>query len=445
MLKKFIYYTFVFIIPIALLASCNSPQALVGKGNRLAKQKEYEQSIAYYMAAADKKPNYDKALDGMKKSGQRAINGYLKDFSKSYNAENYTDALDAFLQAKGISENVAKYKVKLRFQEEYETNYKKAADIAVNKLFHQAILAVDNGQYAKARTLSAQIERYDPNFSGLESLNNAIKAAPYYDKGLAALKRGERGEAYNFFYQTDAIFPGYKSSKTLMQELEKTSKVYLTFFPFTHRTNYPNISVELYQDLQKSLLAEKNPLLYFVTTNNLPSLDSANSSIDKISELTRSVDANRALIVEVLEYNAKQLPSRSINKTAFLRKEVYYNDGWYGQSMGYEYSQANYQEITEEVKMTLSVMYYIINANQEEILATDTISKSVINVIKYAQYDGNYNLLFPTTGYISTQELSKWRSRFNSKNDRKSVEELANIVKKELVKEMQQTIMQKVF
>ncbi len=424
---------------------CDSPRALVGKGNKYAKQKEYEQSIAYYMAAANKKPGYDKALDGMKKSGQRAINTYLKAFSKAYGEENYTEALDAYLQAKGLSENVAKYKVKLRFQEEYETNYKKVADIAVSKLYHQAILAVDNGQYAKAKTLSAQIERYDSNFEGLENLNKAIDAAPFYDKGLEALKKGARGDAYNLFYKANSILPGYKSSKTLLAELEKTSKVYLTFFPFTHRTNYPNITVELYQDLQKSLLAEKNPLLYFVNSNKLPSLDSNNSSVVNISALTKGVEANRALIVEVLEYNAKQLPSRSVNKTAFLRRQVIYNDGWYGQSVGYEYAQTSYQEITEEIKMTLSVLYYIIDADKAEIIATDSISKSVINVIKYAQYDGDYNMLFPNTGYISNQDLAKWRSRFNSKSDRKSIEELSGIVKKELLKDLQSSLLHKVF
>lgn len=443
--KRSIFLLSLFLIPFWVLLGCDSPRALVGKGNKYTKEKEYEQAIAYYMAAANKKPGYDKALAGMKKAGQRAINGYLKEFSKAYNEENYTEALDAYLQAKGMSENVAKYKIKLKFQEEYETNFQKAADIAVSKLYHQAIIAVDNGQYAKAKSLSAQIERYDPNFEGLENLNKAIIAAPYYDKGLKALKNGARGDAYNLFYQANAVYPGYKSSKTLLAELEKTSKVYLTFFPFTHRTNYPNITVELYQELQKGLLAEKNPLLFLVTTNQLPSLDSTYSSVSKIASLTKSVEANRALIVEIIEYNAKQLPTRSINKTAFQRRQIVYNDGWYGQSVGYEYAQATYQEVTEEIKMTLSIMYYIIDAEKEEVLANDTLSKSVINVIKYAQYEGDYNSLFPTTGYISNQDLLKWRSRFNSKSDRKSIEELSDIVRKELVKELQSTILRRVF
>jgi hypothetical protein len=67
----------------------------------------------------------------------------------------------------------------------------------------------------------------------------------------------------------------------------------------------------------------------------------------------------------------------------------------------------------------------------------------VISKVKYARYDGDYNDLYPTMGYVSQNELNKWRTRFTAEKDRKSKTELIDIVVKAANDELAEIIFSK--
>ena len=76
-------------------------------------------------------------------------------------------------------------------------------------------------------------------------------------------------------------------------------------------------------------------------------------------------------------------------------------------------------------------------------MSIDVITKSVISKVKYARYDGDYNDLYPTQGYISQTELGKFRSRFTAEKDKKSKSDLIDILVKAANDEIAEIIFSK--
>jgi hypothetical protein len=76
---------------------------------------------------------------------------------------------------------------------------------------------------------------------------------------------------------------------------------------------------------------------------------------------------------------------------------------------------------------------------------SNVIEKSIVSQLKYATYDGPIEDLYPTTGYISQNDLRKWKARFDAAKDRKSDEELIQTCTQQVASSWFNEFIQKVF
>jgi len=152
--------------------------------------------------------------------------------------------------------------------------------------------------------------------------------------------------------------------------------------------------------------------------------------------VAKNLQVTRYMLGTLTSLTYTSAPRKEETKVAYLRERILYWDQWSGTQMSnYQYREVKYKEVTEEVQVTLSMRYRIFESDKGEVTYSDVIQKSVINQVKFAEYNGVTDDLYPTTGYISQTDLRKWRSRFEASSDRKTDQELLEICVKELVRQ----------
>jgi hypothetical protein len=147
--------------------------------------------------------------------------------------------------------------------------------------------------------------------------------------------------------------------------------------------------------------------------------------------------------MSVTDLDEEPLTNTENFQIAYARERVVYWDPYYGQTTNYQWREVKYKEVEEGVKYAIYVKIRIFDPVTGTMVYNDVVTKSVISKVKYARYDGDYNDLYPTMGYVSQNELNKWRTRFTAEKDRKSKTELIDIVVKAANDELAEIIFSK--
>jgi|GEM_PF-6211537 len=429
----------IFFVLVFLVVSCGGPKYLVKQGQKYERARDYEQAVILYSEAYSKDPHNRDAVKGMKKAGQKLLNSILDDFYDSYYAQNYVQAIGHYQKADKFVGNLERRTVSLSIPDSTQGHYKDAVSKHVRTLYLDAARYVDAGNYSKASEKVREIEKYDGAYEGLDNLKASIEADPVYSQALDAYRRGEKGKAITLFMEVDRIYPDYRETTKFINELKSTSRVKLVMMPFENLSREYALGREVEKMTETELYKLNNPLLEIHTASSIGYMQNANASLpdDKtLASLGAAAGMDKILVVTVTDFQAEQLPRNEEVKVAYLRERVLYWDPYYGQSSTYQHREVKYREVMEETKITIQMRYRLISVATGTTTYTNVISKSVINQVRYADYSGITDDLYPTTGYISQNDLRNWRSRFTASNDKKPVSELTKIAEEEAVREL---------
>lgn len=439
-MKKIIYL----ILGLSILfVSCDGAKQYIKKAQKFEKSRNYEQAVINYNEALLRDPDNKDAKKGMKKSGQRLINELVEDFNSSYNSKNYSQAIDQYQEIERLQKNVERRKVTLEVPSDLHLKYKECVSELCREYYHSAIRAINNRDYSLATDYSKRIEKLDPTYENLGRLRTAIQADPIYMNAIDAYQRNQFANAFNLFSQVDAITKGYRDTDKFLEELKKSYSVNLAIFPLDNQTSQFSLADQVYRLMDTELQRQRSQLLQITDRETvLAAMRKLNISVnspvsDKDAwDVAKSLQVSRYMLGSLISLNYTPAPRKEEVKVAYLRERVLYWDQWTGTQMSnFQYREVKYKEVTEEVQVTLSFRYRLFNTTNGEVTYSDLIQKSVINQVKFAEYNGVTEDLYPTTGYISQSDLRKWRSRFEASSDRKSEQELLDICVRELVRQ----------
>jgi tetratricopeptide (TPR) repeat protein len=442
---------FVYILLLStIFFSCHGVKYYLKEAQKYEKEKDYDNAVANYAEAYSMDASNREAKKGFKKTGQKLLDQLIDNMLDSYNSKNYKDVMDQSVKIDKYFERVKDRGIDLNYPDSIRNIYTQAKQNYASSLFADASNAISSGNYSKAKSSLEELRQLDPGYDGLQNLERALEVDPTYMNGVNAYNKGQKLIAIQYFTKVNNIYPGYRESKTYIDELSKLPKQSVAFFPVENKSREMGIDRSVYKGVEKKLL-EMQSALFTVADENMvqnellkagknsqPPYDDAT-----IVQIAKTLMVTKAIQITVSELSEEPLTNSENFQMAYVREKVVYWDPYYGQTTNYQWRETKYKEIEEGVKYAIFIRLRIFDPVTGSMVYNDIITKSVISKVKYAKYEGDYNDLYPTMGYISQTELTKWRNRFTAETDRKSKPELIDILLKSANEDISDVIFSK--
>ncbi len=419
------------------LFSCHGAKYYLKEAEKYEKEKDYDNAVANYAEAYNIEPGNKDAKKGFKKTGQKLLDELLDEMRSAYDEGRFKDAIAQYKKTDKYYNNVKSRGIELDFPEEYRTLYTTAQEQYLKNLYLDAVNAVNSANYSKAKELTDELRNADPSYDGLQALERSIEVDPIYMNGFNAYNKGQKLIAIQYFNQVNNIYPGYRETSNYLAELSKFPKQTVSLFPIENKSREMGLDRLIYRGIEKKLFDMQSALLTVgdetmvqnellkANKNSQPPYDD-----NTIIAISNTMLATKAVVISVSDLTEDALANSENFQIAYAREKVVYYDPYYGQTTNYQWREIKYKEVEEGVKYAIYVKIRIFDPVTGSMVYNDVVTKSVISKVKYAKYDGDYNDLYPTMGYISQTELNKWRARFTAAKDKKSKDDLIDILVK---------------
>jgi tetratricopeptide (TPR) repeat protein len=419
------------------LFSCHGTKYYIKEAQKYEKEKDYDNAVANYAEAYLQDPSNKDAKKGFKKTGQKLLDQLLDQMQEAYDEGRYKDAIDQYKKTDKYYNNVKDRGIELNFPEEKRTLYQTSKDLYLQGLFQNASASINSENYSKAKEYIDELRQNDSGYPGLSDLEKSLDADPVYKNAMNAYNKGQKLIAIQQFNQVNKIYPNYRETAIYLEELNRFPKQTLAFFPVENKSSEQNLDRLVYKGVEKKLLTMQSSLFTVndeTTVQNelLKANKAAQPPFDdnSIIQISKTLLATKSVVITVSDLSEDPIGNTENFQIAYSREKVIYYDPYYGQTTNYQWRETKYKEVEEGVKYAIFIKVKIYDPVTGTIVYNDVVTKSVISKVKYAKYDGDYNDLYPTMGYISQTELNKWRSRFTAEKDKKSKSELIDILVK---------------
>ncbi len=442
-------YLYIAIFSLALF-SCHGAKYYIKQAQKYEKEKDYDNAVANYAEAYSIDPDNRDAKKGFKKTGQKLLDQLLGEVQSAYESGNYKSAVEQYKKTEKYYNKVKDRGIELDFPEDAKTLYKNALDQYLRNLYLDAAAAINGGNYSKARSSIDELRNNAPDYEGLGALEKAFEVDPIYMNGLNAYNKGQKLVAIQYFTQVNNLNPGYRETNNFLDELNKLPKQTVALFPIENKSREMALDRLIYKGIERKLFSMQSSLLAVVdetmvqnellkaNKNSQPPFDD-----NTVIQVSNTMLATKAVLIAITDLTEEPLANSENFQIAYAREKVVYWDPYYGQTTNYQWREIKYKEIEEGVKYAIYVKIRIFDPVTGSLLHNDVVTKSVISKVKYARYDGDFNDLYPTMGYISQTELNKWRTRFSAEKDKKSKSELINILVEAANDQLSETIFSK--
>lgn len=419
----------------ALLFSCQGAKYYIKQAQQFEKSRDYDNAVANYAEAYSIDPNNKDAKKGFKKTGQKLLDQLIEEMVSSYNAGSYKEAMDQYQKTDKYYNRVKDRGIDLEYPDTLKNLYDLSKEKYSTNLFSDASNSISSGNYSKARTSLEELRKLNSGYEGLQSLERALEADPVYMDGVNTYNKGQKLLAIQYFNKVNAIYPGYRETTTYINELSKLPKQSIAVFPVENKSFEMGMDRLVYRGVEKKLLEMQSSLFQVFDENSVQNelIKAGKNSQPPFDDnsiilVSKNIIATKGVHIIVTELSEEPLNNTENFQIAYAREKVIVWDPYYGQTTNYQWRETKYKEIEEGVKYAIYVKLRIFDPVTGTIVYNDVITKSILSKVKYAKYDGDYNDLYPTTGYISQTELNKWRARFTADKERRSKSELVEML-----------------
>lgn len=424
------------------ISSCNGAKAYVKKAIKLEEAGMMEEAASHYMTALRKKSENLDALVGLKRTGQITLSRHLSDFDAAVFLGDRESAIDSFHKAEEYNEEVTGLGVTLVFPQEKHNQYQTVKNAHVEEIYVEGSSHLENLRYDKAYEIFERIEELLPGFKDAKQLGDYSYCKPRYESASDFMSADMYRSALKLYNEILVRDADYENASDLKEEALEQGKYTIALMKFDNGSTRVNIDTKLSAYVEQNLLESTDPFLTVVDRESLnlilqeQHLDLSGLTSGAELEVGSILGAKAILKGTVLEcsYNRSSLNKQSKNGFESYRVEKV-ND------KGKKYYETKYRPITYMVysqnsDAKVSFNLKIISMETGSVISSNTVTATVTDNIRYANYGGNKNNVFPANSAgmrdISSTSKNNLKQMLNSRRDVKNADTMIEDATKNL-------------
>lgn len=304
-----------------------------------------------------------------------------------------------------------------------DRNYKDVADQmsqALNERYKQGSVFLMNEQFADAAQALGDVYRADPGFRDVRILFAEARNEPVYRNGNHLLSVGKCRTAYFEFDKVVQDAGVYKDAAALRDKALGCAQYPVAVTTAGKRGNNQQI-----QQFQSTLMGQMlNQKSLFLKVYDLGSVDqylaqalihsAGGFDVNLLRPLSGKQNIQALLYVEFTDFQRYEGNLQRESKTGFERT-VTKNAA--GESISAD-TKVTYDEYHQRNNVTMTLVWRLVSVTTGETLLSDRISENASDEIRYANYTGSKDKLYPsvyqngaysisTSNYFQLQNLLK--------------------------------------
>ncbi len=410
---------------IMVLSTCMAQKKILKQAARLEKAGLYEDASERYMDALYRNSTNLTGRQGLQRTAQKILDDMLSNYFQARNTGELQKALKYYEDARFYKERISYFKVELNIPDYYEKDYAEDREKLLSGWYEEARLASAEGRFDAAKSLYTQILSVDPDYRDALELRDATTTAPYYKRGVEAFENQNYVLAWQQFRELKPDDANYNSAKNYMEKIVDELRITMSVLPA--QTNFHESEWKLRSNIVAQLSQLKSPFIKLVDRENLELIieEQKLGLTGFVDEKTAArvgqiIGAQSVLVTKVVNYNYSPGQLVETEKVAYSGSSGY-------TSYNTRFRPVKYREFSQTSSMQVSVQYQLISSETSEVLAADVIHEEMFDEMVYAEYNGDYNRLYPAKGeliYRTGKERQDFLELFGSKREIASQEEL---------------------
>ncbi len=391
-----------FFLIVFLLNACSSSKSYTKKGNYFAEAGFYEDASKNYIVALDNNDSYLQARIGLKNSGQKYMDQLISQFFQAHSAGDVKNAVQNFRKADAFSQEAQKYKVELIIPSAYRVDYEKDKEVYLNNLYQLANQTFRDGKYKEAERIFQSIQDIDGNYKDVNKQRDISLVTPLYDEALQNYADGLFKTAYQKLSKIQQVSPNFKETLIYLKKAKEQAIFTIGLLPFENKVGNSSIVQTVYAYVLSGLVNNKNEFIAIIDRDNIQRLiDEQKLGMTGIVSDKSAVAAGEllgakaVLVCSVFGFSVNPgLMSSRVMKgyESYLVKKTDPVSGLIFNEL--KYRKTVYTHTSGERKIAIGMQYKLISTQTGQILKSGVIEETELDLVEYAQYDGNPENLF---------------------------------------------------
>lgn len=300
---------------------------------------------------------------------------------KLWDADQLYSELSAFLEKHRALDVKEPYGLK-DFIVQSKRNY-------CESLYKQAESDVLAFKYNDARVKLNLIRSFFEDFPNLDYLESLCVLYPNYYLATKSIDEGRLREAYKALKKIESLDPSFKDSKQMLETCLKQGRITVAYVAIDRENVNNEVEMEMGAHVMQSLLDNKDPFLTLLdrdyTSKLLEEQKLGMSGLYDEKTLIQAgklVGAQYILLGEIIEYSADQ----KLNDYGFKK-------GYLGKTIGD--TKVKYRQWNKKFSLQMKYRISMVDSETGETLFNSVYPLSKVNEIDWAEYNGDYKLIYP--------------------------------------------------
>jgi tetratricopeptide (TPR) repeat protein len=391
-------------------------------GQRLINEQEFAQAREIFTEISRIDPNFRNTRNYLSEATHEPV---YREGTQLFNEGKFMDAYNRWRE---ISRSQPDYKdIKIRMEN------------ALDERYREGVLWLMNEDFDNARNALADVFDENSNFKDVSAQYTIAKNEPVYRRANLLMQQQRCRTAY---FDYDAIIADagdYKDTRALREQALECAQFPVAVYSMPIPRHLSATSL-FENTLTNNLLGSNNIFLKVFDLSTIdsrlgPRMVNRTGAVDSrmLMQLNNNHNIKALLLIEHTDYSKNRGDLSKKEQTGFERivtKDEEGNSKIYDRRVKYfEYEQKN--------SVKIKVTYKLISTDNAQILLSNTYAGNLADEIKYATYDGNKNILYPSVnnrGTVSIDEngFRRLQSTLNSRTNITTIESLEMSLFKEI-------------
>ncbi|MBI9060565.1 MAG: hypothetical protein JEZ14_01165 [Marinilabiliaceae bacterium] len=429
-------YLLITVLSVLLLHGCASKR-YVKKAAELDTAGLYTDAAdMYYRSLKANNKNIDAKL-GLQRTGQMVLEDKIKEFKNQYTSGTAKDAVYAFRDAEAYFNKLKTVGIPVHISEEQKAYYREVEDLYLNKVYQDAMKALNLEEFSSAEQLFSEILTIHASYKDSKTHWTTAKYEPIYRQANEYQANNLFRKAYSDYETILKGTGGYKNSLELKAEALEKAMITIALVPVSYsNATQKQVSMQLKPIIVSHINNLKSPFYKVISDQVVSSMSNVTinndpaAAVQWLKKMGADVQAKTILTGKIVRYTKQTGRISKSEKKAYRKRVIKVTDKETNLPVEKTvYDKIRYFEYQQNNTVQYVMEYALVNIENGEIIISDVFSHEERPTIHYATFDGDYKQLVP--GYWKYMDKDSESDKvYDDSSSRDKLHQLFNNSKK---------------